>query len=392
MKIGVTTHLSNANYGCALQTYAVINTFKKLGHEAVLIDDTTKVGVRTQYQKRSKFSKISPSYMLSVIKTRLKTKYLMKNQRDHLIPSIVRRKKYAALYSKLKKERAALFEDFYNSYIPKTNYKISSKDNLKEKLAEFDLFSTGSDQVWNPTYPHTSEIRFLTFAENNQKLSFAPSFGISQIPEYAKAPYAKWLSSFPMISVREERGAEIIKELTGKDAKVICDPTMTLTKEEWECIEKKPAFDCSKPYALTYFLGNECNKYRKYIDKIAKEKNLKVINLYDLRETAHYVSGPAEFIYLIHHAQAVFTDSFHAAVFSILFKKDFMVFDRIEDGRSMGSRLKTLLKKFDLSDRMFAKGKTFESADFSHTDKILDMEHSNAVNFIKENIDYNQNN
>ena len=388
MKIGVITITGGENFGCALQSYAVIKTFEKLGHEALLIDDATKTGVRAQYQKRSKFSKITPSYMLSVLKVRLKTKYMMKNQRDRLIPSMIRRKKHAALYSKLKKERASNFKDFYSSYIPKTSYKISSKDNLKEKLAEFDLFSTGSDQVWNPTYPHTSELRFLTFAENNQKLSFAPSFGISQIPDYAKAPYTKWLSSFPMISVREERGAEIIKELTGKDAKVICDPTMTLTKEEWENIEKKPAFDCSKPYALTYFLGNESNHYRRYIEKIAKERNLKVINLFDIRETTYFATDPAEFIYLIHHAQAVFTDSFHAAVFSIIFKKDFMVFDRIEDGRSMGSRLKTLLGKFSLSDRIYSDSSdnNFSCVDFSKAEKILETERAAAIEFISSNI------
>lgn len=388
MKIGVVTIAGGENFGCALQTYAVIKSFEKLGHEAVLIDDTTKNGVRTQYQKRSKLSKCAPSYMLSVIKVRLKTKYMMKNQRDRLIPSMIRRKKHAALYAKAKALRVKNFKDFYDRYIPKTDYKINSKDNLKEKLSEFDFFSAGSDQVWNPIYPHTSEVRFLTFAENHQKLTFAPSFGISEIPEYAKAPYKAWLSEFPVISVREQRGAEIIKELTGKDATVICDPTMTLTKAEWEEIEAKPSFDCSKPYILTYFLGNESNKYRRYIENTAKEKGLEIINLFDIRETEFYSVDPSGFIYLIHHASAVFTDSFHAAVFSIIFQKDFMVFDRIEDGRSMGSRLKTLLGKFSLSHRLYSADSVnaFQSVDFNKAEKILEEERNTAIDFLVNSI------
>lgn len=394
MKIGIITLSGGENYGCFLQQYAVIKTFESLGHEAFLINDTTSKGVKCEYQKRSKASKFSPAYIFSVVKVRTKKKFHIKNQRDYLIPSIIRKKKNASLYARSRKLRRENFDMFYKSHIKHTDFSINNKDIPYDKLADFDFFSTGSDQVWNPTYPQNSEVKFLTFAKDNQKLSFAPSFGISDLPEYAKAPYAKWLSSFPMLCVREKQGADIIKELTGIDAEVICDPTMTLTKEDWIKIEKKPSFDCQKPYALTYFLGNESNKYRKYIDSVAKEKGLRVINLFDIRESEHFTAGPSEFIYLIHHADAVFTDSFHAAVFSILFKKDFVVFDRIEDGRSMGSRLKTLLKKFSLSDRMYSvmSKKPFETADFSSTDKILSLERENALGFLKRNINHNLNN
>lgn len=393
MNIGIITISGGVNYGCSLQTYAVIKAFESLGHKALLLPDTTSHGIKLTHQKESTLSKLKPAYILAVLKVRTKNKYLLKNQRDRLIPAILNNKHNAPLFAETKGARKDAFAAFEEKYIPKTDFTISSENLPQDKLEMFDFFSVGSDQVWNPTYPHTSEVRFLTFAKSSQKLSFAPSFGISELPDFVKKPYAEWLKEFPLLSVREQQGAHIIKELTGKDAEVICDPTITLPRKDWEAIEKKPSFSTDKPYALTYFLGNETNRYRRYIDKVAKEKGLQVINLFDIREPRFYAADPSEFIYLIHHAEAVFTDSFHAAVFSIIFKRDFVVFDRIEDGHSMGSRLKTLLEKFSLTDRMYGEisKNRFISADFSDTDSIIEKERRQALSFLQKNIDINLN-
>lgn len=391
MKIGIITLAKGENYGGMLQNYAVMKAYEELGHTAVTIHDSTTCGIRITEEKQSLASKLKPSYILAVLRVRTKTRFYIKNQRDRLIPSVIRKKKYAGVYAKAKADRTAVFRDFFNQHIKHTDFDINVKNIPKEQLADFDFFSTGSDQVWNPTYPSTSGVKFLNFTDNSHKLTFAPSFGIADLPEYTKASYAKWLSEIPMISVREQQGAKIIKELTGKDAEVISDPTLTITKKQWTEIESKPDFLTDMPYAVTYFLGNESNKYRRYIEKVAKEKGLRIINLFDLREHKYYSAGPAEFIYLIHHADAVFTDSFHAAVFSIIFQKDFVVFDRIEDGRSMGSRLKTLLKTYNLEDRTFTSMCThgFTSADFSKTDAIISKEREKALDFLKRSIDHN---
>ena len=83
------------------------------------------------------------------------------------------------------------------------------------------------------------------------------------------------------MSVREEQGAEIIKKLTGRDVPVLIDPTLMLTKEKWRKIETKPPFDVSGKYVLTYFLGNEINEYRQFIEKYAKEILAMGINTVD---------------------------------------------------------------------------------------------------------------
>lgn len=391
MKIGIITLSKGENYGGMLQNFAVKKAYESLGYEAVTIHDSTTRGIKVTHGRQSTASKLRPSYILKVIKVRLSTKYLMKNQRDHLIPSIIRKKKNADIYTKIIKDRTASFRNFFDKHIPHTEYDINLDNIPAERLSEFDFFSVGSDQVWNPTYPSTSEVKFLSFTQPKRKLTFAPSFGISELPSFTREPYAQWLSEIPMISVREERGVEIIRELTGKEAEVICDPTLTVTKQQWAEVESKPAFSTDKPYALTYFLGNETNRYRRYIDKVAKEKKLQVINLLDLREHEYYSAGPAEFIYLIHHADAVFTDSFHAAVFSIIFKRNFVVFDRVEDGRSMGSRLRTLLGKFNMEDRMYSSmcNHDFTCADFSGSDEIISTEREKALDFLKRSIENN---
>ena len=390
MKVGILT-LYGENYGCVLQTIAVMKTYEDLGLDAYLIPDKTCNGIKVTHFKQGTLSKLSPAYIAAVIRVRTKRKYNLKNQRDKLIPEVIRYKSNSLKYKKAKALRSSAFKEFYKNNIPQTDFSISLSNIPQEQLSDFDFFSVGSDQVWNPTYPETSELRFLTFARKEQKLTFAPSFGISELPDFTKEPYAKWLREFPDLSVREERGAEIIKELTGKEATVICDPTLVIARECWESMEKKPSFDTSKPYALTYFLGNESNKYRRYIDKIAKEKNLEVINLFDIREPEYYCADPFEFIYLVNHADAVFTDSFHAAVFSIIFHKDFVVFERIEDGRSMSSRLDTLLSTYSLSDRRYSaiKNSEFSSANFEKTDAVIECQRQKALDFLKKAINQN---
>ena len=63
--------------------------------------------------------------------------------------------------------------------------------------------------------------------------------------------------------------------------------------------------------------------------------------------------GPEEFVNLIRHARYVCTDSFHGSVFSILYHKQFISFNRYGDGmNSRNSRLDTLFRNIGI-DRRF---------------------------------------
>ena len=79
---------------------------------------------------------------------------------------------------------------------------------------------------------------FLTFARKEQKIAYATSIGISELPKEWEEFYAKNIKEFTSISVREDDAAKIIKNLTGRSVKVVIDPTMLLTKEKWEEVAK----------------------------------------------------------------------------------------------------------------------------------------------------------
>src|SRR5699024_9478535 len=103
----------------------------------------------------------------------------------------------------------------------------------KKELLKYDFFITGSDQVWNPLNINNLNKFFLTFTEPKKRIAYAPSISSDKLPEEYLADYKNWLEGMDSVSIREDTGAMIIKDLTGIDAPVLADPTLLLTKEEW---------------------------------------------------------------------------------------------------------------------------------------------------------------
>jgi hypothetical protein len=376
-KIGIITITRNQNYGNKLQNYAVQEVLKKLGFETETILNSTKKGFKTPISFLSKIKKINPFYILKVIQVRLKNRFYIKNSNDKLFTSILWEKKYRNEILKAKKDRVNAFSVFFKRHIVQSSFTISLDDLKLSELHKFDYFVCGSDQVWNPNYPQNSSIEFLQFTEQSKRIAFSPSFGVSEIPESKKSSYAQWLNEIPHLSVREDQGAKIIKDLTGRDATVLVDPTLMLNKQQWLNIAKKPDLDIEEKYILTYFLGNQTAKYRKHIQKVAKESSCAIINLNDIHEMESYKVDPSGFLYLINHAFLVCTDSFHGMVLSIILNSEFIAFDRVEDGKSMGSRVDTLLNKFQLTHRHFNKIQFQEknvTFDYKNINSIIESE------------------
>lgn len=362
-KVGITTLNGYINYGNRLQNYALQEVLKSLNFSVETI------WVKVPYEKYNNTS-INEIFTLLIKSPSKKIKLLMNRK-----------------YKKYKDERIEKFKCFSNNYINETNYVIDENNIMNEELKKFDYFVTGSDQVWNPAYNYGSSIYFLTFAEKHKRITYAPSFGVSEIsPEYIEK-YKEWISSMHRLSVREDDGAKIIKELTGREATVLVDPTLLLTKEKWLSIAKEANNKPKGKYLLTYFLGGVPSQYKKQIKKIVKENNLEVINLGDIREKETYRTGPSEFIDYINSCSIFCTDSFHGAVFSILMEKPFIVYERMGTSLSMFSRIETLLKKFNLESRKAENIKTNEDVfniDYSHVPKILEFERKKAFDYLKE--------
>lgn len=256
----------------------------------------------------------------------------------------------------------------------------TQQDGLK---SECDYFIAGSDQVWNPHYNFVGTSDLLAFAKPEQRVSYAASFGVNEIPDEKREVYAKNLSQFKELSVREKRGAEIIKELTGRDAQVVLDPTMLLTSEQWSKVEKKYKFSPKKEYAFVYSLGEKSADFESAINRYGKE--MEIFDIRTIQKNGREIPvGPAEFLHLIHHAELILTDSFHASVFSVLFHKRFITFKR--PGIDMSSRIVSLANTIGAEDKLDRDNNLdcSDELDYVKVEQLIVGEREKSINFLKK--------
>jgi len=367
-RVAILTINDYYNYGNRLQNYATQEVIMSLGFQVVTIVNTRYT---SNYNSKNN------------LKSKLQKLKDMSNKEKF---ELIRTKIWNQLNKENRNKRIKVFKEFTASNILETNYCISD-DNIPEDLSDrFDFFITGSDQVWNPIFGYGSPIDFLTFAPKHKRIAYAPSFGISVIPEEYIENFSLWLSEIKNLSVREEIGAQIIKELTGRDAVVLVDPTLMLSKEKWLSISKKASNKPKNPYLLTFFLGKVTKENRKRMKQIALENQLQIVNLLDIKDKNTYFANPSEFIDYVNSASVFFTDSFHGAVFSILLETPFVIFDRIENIASMNSRIDTLLSTFNLSSRKWINirnNSDIFNVDYSHVAPILEFERNKALGYLK---------
>lgn len=346
MKIGIVT-IIDRNYGNRLQNYAAQEVLKKYGEVETI-----------PFKKQDK-----PIFLKYVIKKILRELKLRKN----------------CLYA---------WEEF-NLKIKFGPYQI---DKDRNKLVKrYDFVSLGSDQVWNTDWyednPLRKEAFLLSFFKKEQKVCFAPSFGISEIGDEWKEWFTKKINDIPHLSVREEAGAKIIKKVTGKTAEVLIDPTLMLDSGKWRQLEKKPRYiDCNKKYVFTYLLGKNTPEMRQKTEDIAKQYDCQIINMHEIIYDNTKNIGPSEFLYLVNHAFIVLTDSFHASVFSFLFEKPFLLFARVGENDGMLSRMDTLMHTFGLERKYVNSGieNDLLECDYSYGFKKLEKERKKVKQFLDE--------
>lgn len=287
---------------------------------------------------------------------------------------------------------------FGNNITRWTNFKRWN-NNIKTKIYyknsclptrinnEYDYFVSGSDQVWNYHFvANKFNDYFLQFATAEKKVALSASFGVEEIPENWKNVYRDSLKTFENISVREEAGQAIVKELLGIEVPVLIDPTMMLTKDEWLSVSRKPRVDCSKPYVLKYYLGDESEEEK--IDVWAKDNGYEVYELLNEQIPELYSAGPGEFISLIANASLVCSDSFHCIVFSIIFSRPFLVYARQGKENYMTSRLDTLLNKFGFQNRWkhLVSPDDYLKCDYSLVPELLMKEQEKFMEYLSNAI------
>ena len=380
-KVGLVTCYFKSNYGSLLQAYATQKFLDSLKIE----NETIDVDKNIDFKKGKRKYYMSQIFNFTFIKSKLG---MIKLKLD---------KKINKELGKNISIREKKFKEFRNQF--RLTKELNTYAELKQYCKKFDNVLVGSDQLWLPVNVVSDYYTLNWVPDEINKISFSTSFGISSIPEKYEELYKKFLNRINYLSTREESGKKIIKDLTGRDAKVVCDPTLLFNKEEWMDIQEKEAIIKEK-YILCYFLGNSI-EYRKFAERLKEKTGYKIISINHCDEYVKYSDvfadetpydiGPAEFLNLIRNAEYVCTDSFHGTVFSLINNVKFFVFRRYNKKSkvSTNSRLDSLLGIVNLKERLLEGNedidKTIEmNIDFSNVNKKLEEFRSDSKEFLEK--------
>lgn len=377
-KVAILTHYHNStNYGGVLQAYALCKAVSAMGYRCEQID----------LEFDGKFKTLSDTSA-----TKIHIPHILKAVYHRLLN--LKNRKLLSMKNQIKLIYQKSFFDFNNNAIPHS-LRCYSEENIKDAAALYDVFITGSDQVWNPIWYF--EPFFLTFVpEGKKKFSYAASVSQNELSDTVKSLYSQHLKSFDAVSVREKSAVKLLSELTEKKVEHVLDPTLLLDKSDWESIASKKMPDM--PYVFCYFLTNDA-AMRQTAKDYAKKKGLILVNIkhatgnyhtndIEYGDVSYDAPTPNEFLSLIRFADVVFTDSFHASVFSIIFEKQFFSFPRSHHN-GMGSRIESLTELFDLKKRYLSSDESKTVEYISHQPDIIYPIKTCKYNDLKEkSLDY----
>ena len=380
-KVGMAVCYDTRNFGSQLQVLATVKKVEECGCESEII----------RYNK-----KITPTFIIQTVPRLFNVSFLKSklsgNERDKKL-------KQKPEFMIQVKQRNQRFDEFVKKYF--AGY-FSETYNGWETLVKkceknYDAFLCGSDQLWLPNNLG-SHFYTLEFAPNNKtKVAYATSFGVSQIPDFQKKNTAKYLSRFEALSTREVSGQKIIKELTGKDVPVVCDPTLLFDANGWRnIVPERKVID--EPYMFCYFLGTN-SEHRKLAKELKKKTGLKIVSCpfldnyvgcdLEFGDIQLFDMDSEDFVNLIRYAEYILTDSFHGSVFSILHHKKFMTFNRFNAGaNSRNSRIDTLCSLLGLEDRRYTEqdvhDQVIKNIDYRAVEEKLEALRKQSFDYLKK--------
>jgi len=375
-KVAIITHYyKSLNFGGNLQAYALSKVLCEKGYEAELIcydhNKTVKIENRTLREKiASKGIKV-----FGIAYKSLKRKILKKIDEKKNNVSI---------------RRAKAFSYFNHNIIPNSGI-VYSDENIEDCINNYYYFIAGSDQIWN--FASYKPAYFLNFVpKNKKKISYAASFSMDSLTEEQREIVKEHLKDFHAVSIREPSAIKLIEDICPVKPVCVLDPTLLLDKDKWDvvCADKV----INEKYVFCYFLGIN-KKERKLAKKYSKRIGAKLVQIVpyagaDMRfgDIKIYDATPEQFISLIKYAEYIFTDSFHAVVFSNIYEKQYFVFNRNKSG-AMNSRIKDITKLFNV-ERRFCDGKDRERMKYLKNLKPIDYsnENSELIKKKKESIEF----
>lgn len=234
---------------------------------------------------------------------------------------------------------------------------IDCMDQLETLNQKGDAFVCGSDVIWSPDFNESVDAFYLNFARK-YKFSYAASLGKAEIDEVTYEKLGKYLKSFQAVSVREKSGAEVIGKRLGINAKVVADPVLLLTREDWEKLISDHVECVSKPYIFVYTTHLNYT-IETFINKLKKQLGMKVIIAtcgpkQAIKQGMLQVQTPERWLQLLRDAEYVITNSFHATAFSVLFHKKFFTVVHGEKSKGINIRMNDFLSEFALENRIYS--------------------------------------
>lgn len=338
--ITIVTLIKAHNYGAILQAYALQEFLENKKYNVQFLNYKDNFVI-----KNYKPIKFNGNKIKIKIKSLIRSIYYYKLNRKH--------------YNK------------FNCFINRNIHLYPQKEQNINYFLNYNssqVLITGSDQVWNPEITgDLSDIYTLNFGkEKIKRISYAASLGNTKVNNNLKEQYQEKLKKIDKISVREKSGREILQEIfPHKKIEVVFDPTLLVTKEEWDNKTTEMQKEEEK-YILAYAVEKD-DEFTKITNEISKKTGYKVIHfglknkgLENVLRSA-YTDGPLEFVNLIKNAEYIVATSFHATVFSIIFNKKFWIIPH----KKTGSRVTDLLEKLDISDRAVDSLEEFKNKNFN---------------------------
>lgn len=388
-KIGIVSCYFIHSYGSMLQAYATQKALSNLGFE----NETINVSGFLPELRKKQYGYILKSGISSdIFRSRIKRGI-----------ALVRKKFLKTEYEKNVAVRDRRFDEFYNKFI-----NLSRGGGTLEELSARcpDCYSSillGSDQLWLPQNI-IADYYTLSFAHEVNKVTYATSFGVSSLPDDIVEMSRNFLNKIESISVREQTGQKIVKELTGRDVPVLCDPTLLLSADDWMEIQKQEPI-VNEPYIFCYYFG-ESSHERAQAQALARLSGCKIVCIphlnYHIKGDDEYADiklydvGPEDWVNLVRNAKYICTDSYHGTVFSIIYKKDFFIFREGEKPDPMktystSSRFDNLLNTFSLNDRVLYGTVDFDKylgvhIDYSNAEEKLKGLRQQAFDYLTANL------
>lgn len=312
-KVGLITIHHICNFGSVFQAYALQQSVKSLGFICEIIN----YKYPNEYHEK-KYKEINP-YARGNGKLSFSQRFRM---------SMFNRLSFSKKYGNKKEKN---YEMFILNHL-ETSKEYITIGSLNSCSNNYDIFLTGSDQVWNPRYMHEDVSYLLSFTNSKNKVAFSASFGTTNIPKRYKELYKPLLAKYKHISTREQSGIKLVSDICSKQAQCTCDPTLLLNGHQWRKLISKSSLVKGK-YILCYILTYTADPYpyaSKLIEYVRRQFGYKVVCIGD--PSKYWMNprfknfndcGPLDLLNLFANASFIISSSFHGAAFSVNLKKDF---------------------------------------------------------------------